>query len=366
MTRTLCIATTLSLLGACAGAGFDDGALRSQARSLFGRIETPPAGETREVALGRALFWDERLSLDGKTSCASCHAAADWGADRRRFSTDAKGAVTSRHSPTVFNSMTQPALRWLGDRKTGADQAEGSLTGSMGFATKPAGVARMRELGYAGAFEAAYPGEPDPVTAVNYGRAIAAYQATLSTPAPFDRFLDGDDRALNAPQKRGLSTFIAAGCAGCHSGALLGGTSYQKFGLVKDYWAETRSTKPDAGRFSMTKKEEDRYVFRVPMLRNVSKTAPYFHDGSVETLDAAVRVMASVQLGRALDEREVADIVAFLGSRAGGCRSTMRRPGGGRAASGRSGGAARRPSAGSRCGSTPGRRATRTGRAPSG
>jgi cytochrome c peroxidase len=308
-------------------AAMADEQLRQQAQTLFGRIEPAASQATAETELGRALFWDTRLSSDNKTACASCHFARDWGADRRRFSPDARGALTSRHSPTVFNSMSQPMLRWLGDRKSGADQAEGSMTGSMGFASKQAGIERLTQLEYLSAFGAAYPQDAEPLSARNYGRALAAYQATLTTPAPFDRFLAGDDRALNERQKAGLRVFVATGCAGCHNGINFGGATLQKFGLVKDYWLETGSEKVDQGRFATTKKEEDRYVFRVPMLRNVAKTAPYFHDGAVERLDRAVRVMASVQLGRTLDEAVVADIVAFLESLTGEVPANYAPPG---------------------------------------
>jgi len=308
-------AFALALLVISSSAAADD-ALRREALTLFGRLSAP-AAVTPEAELGRALYWDERVSLDGKTSCGSCHFARDWGADRRRFSPDARGALTSRHSPTIFNSMGQPALRWLSDRKTGADQAEGSLTGSLGFASKEAALERLGQLEYLSSFRAAYPNETEPMTLARYGQAVAAYQATLTTPAPFDRFLGGDDAALNAAQQAGLRAFMATGCSGCHSGKLLGGTMNQRFGLVKDYWLETGSTKVDVGRFAATKKEEDKYVFRVPMLRNVAKTAPYFHDGSVEQLDRAVRIMASVQLGKTLDDATVAAIVAFLGSLTG-------------------------------------------------
>ena len=304
-------------LGAASSAIAED-PLRQDAARLFGRIEAKaPNPATPEIELGRALFWDTRVSSDGKTSCGSCHAARDWGADARRFSPDARGKPTSRHSPTVFNSMAQASLRWLGDRKTGADQAESSMTGSMGFESKAAAVERLKELQYVAAFSKAYPDDAEPVSAGNYARALAAYQATLTTPAPFDRFLAGDDSALSARQKTGLRTFISTGCAGCHSGPLLGGTTLQRFGIVKNYWLETGSDKIDEGRYAVTKKEEDRYVFRVPTLRNVAKTAPYFHDGSVDRLDRAVRVMASVQLGRALDDATVADIVTFLESLTG-------------------------------------------------
>lgn len=305
-----------------------DEQLRREALTLFGRIEAAPASAmTREAELGRALYWDERVSLDGKTSCGSCHFARDWGADRRRFSPDARGALTSRHSPTIFNSMGQPALRWLSDRKDGADQAEGSLTGSLGFASKGAALEKLRELDYLAAFRAAYPEQAEPLTLVRYGQAVAAYQATLVTPAPFDRFLAGDDAALGTDEKAGLRAFIATGCGGCHGGKLLGGTMNQRFGLVRDYWPETGSSKIDLGRYASSKKEEDKYVFRVPMLRNVAKTAPYFHDGSVEQLDRAVRIMGSVQLGKALDDATVAAIVAFLGSLTGEVPANYAPPG---------------------------------------
>ena len=297
----------------------EDAALRKQALQLFGRIEPPSATAVAapEVALGRALFWDTRISSDGKTACASCHAAADWGADRRRLSVDARGELTPRNSPTVFNAIALPGLRWLADRKSGADQAEGSMTGSMGFKTKDAAVAKLVELQYRDAFQAAYPGEANPLNAKNYGRALQAYQATLVTPSPFDRFLAGDDRAITERQKQGLRAFMATGCGGCHNGALFGGTQLQKFGVVKEYWTETGAAKPDVGRYSMTKKDEDKYVFRVAMLRNVARTAPYFHDGSVDTLDRAVRVMGAVQLGRTLDDGTVSLITAFLESLTG-------------------------------------------------
>jgi cytochrome c peroxidase len=294
-----------------------DPTLRTQASQLFGRLEgvAPAKLASPDVALGRQLFWDARVSADGKTACASCH--LDFGADRRRFSPDARGKPTSRHSQTVFNAMVQPSLRWVGDRKTGADQAEGSLTGSLGFASKEDAMRKLGELEYGAHFRTAYPQDAEPLSARNYGLALQAYQATLLTPSAFDRWLAGDDRALDLRQQQGLRDFIGTGCAGCHAGPLLGGASHAKFGLVRDYWLETGVEKPDLGRYGVTRKEEDRYVFRVPMLRNIAKTAPYFHDGSVETLDRAVRVMSATQLGRKLDDATVASIVAFLESLTG-------------------------------------------------
>ncbi len=309
-------------------AALADEALRSEADKLFGRIEAPPAAKpTADKELGRALFWDTRISLDVNTACASCHPVSDWGADRRRFSRDARGNLTGRNSQTIFNSMTQSTLRWTGDRKSGAHQAEGSMTGSMGFATHADGLARLQSVGYAETFKVAYPQDANPLSIANYGRALQAYQATLVTPAPFDAFLAGQDAALSEPAKRGLRGFISSGCAGCHNGPLLGGTQMQKFGVTRDYWLETKSEKIDLGRAAASKRDEDRYVFRVAMLRNIARTAPYFHDGSVAKLDEAVRVMAVTQLARTLEPAAIADIVAFLESLTGAIPTNYAPPG---------------------------------------
>jgi cytochrome c peroxidase len=296
-----------------------DEQLRREAAALFGRVDAAPAAVRgrAEAELGRALFWDARISGDAKTSCASCHSMADWAADRRPVPVDARGKPMPRHAPTVFNSMHQPMLRWLGDRKSGAELAEGLLTGPMGFATKEQAIERLGELGYARAFRAAYPAAEQPLSARNYALAVEAYMATLSTPAPFDRFLAGEDAALSARQKAGLRAFVGTGCAGCHNGPLFGGTTLQRFGLTRDYWLETGSKSVDPGLYALTKREEDRYRFRVPMLRNVAKTAPYFHDGSTDRLERAVSIMATVQLGRTLDQATAADIAAFLESLTG-------------------------------------------------
>jgi cytochrome c peroxidase len=304
-----------------------DAKLREEATRLFGRVAAAPAQPSPEAELGRALFWDSRLSVDGKTACGSCHLAKDWAADRRRFSIDARGKATGRHSQTVFNAMSQPMLRWTGDRPDGASQAQGSMTGSLGFQSREAAVEKLKELGYLERFRAVYPQDLNPLTAANYGKALQAYQATLTTPAAFDRYLAGDDKALDDPQKRGLRAFIDTGCAVCHSGPNLGGASLQRFGLVKEYWAETKSEKVDPGKFGSSKKEEDKYVFRVPMLRNIAKTAPYFHDGSVDLLDRAIRIMAAVQLGKTLDEDTVSAIASFLDSLTGEVPANYAPPG---------------------------------------
>jgi len=306
----------------------DDDKLREQALAEFGVLKPVPGAATNrpDVTLGQALFWDARLSADGKTACASCHLPSDWGADQRRFSPDAKGRNTARNSQTVFNSTWQPSLRWTGDRKSAAHQAEKSLTGSMGFASAEDVVPLLKSFGYEPSFKAAFPQESEPVSPTKYAKAIQAYEETLVTPAPFDRFLSGDDDALTAPQKVGLRAFLMAGCTDCHSGPLLGGRGLKKFGVTKD-WTATRSEKKDAGLFETTQVDTDRDRFRVSMLRNIAKTAPYFHDGSVAELMAAVQVMADVQLGSRLPNDDASAIVTFLESLTGPIPSNYHAPG---------------------------------------
>ncbi len=297
-----------------------DDTLREQAASLFGAIAAaaPETVAAPEIELGRALFWDPRLSADGKTACASCHLRADSGADRRKRSPDARGKLTRRHAQSVLNAQRASAgLRWLADRASGAEQALGSITGSMGFDDRAALEAALRDHGYAGQFAAAYPAEPDPVTAEHYARALQAYQETLLTPAPFDAWLGGDDAALGAREKQGLQRFIETGCGGCHAGPLFGGGSLQRFGVVEDYRPHTGSDAGDTGLMARTGVEADRDKFRVQPLRNVAKTGPYFHDGSVDALGEAVAVMARVQLGRTLSPQAIREITDFLAALSG-------------------------------------------------
>lgn len=327
----IALAVVVLALGACAAIQAPPvEPLRERAGALFGRVEAAGPAEIQgpPAQLGRSIFWDTRLSLDGRTACASCHAAADWSSDSRRYSINAKGQPTTLHSQPIFMSQQQGSLRWYGDRRDGAHQAERSITGSMGMPDTAAMVELMRRLGYEAAFRAAFPADREPLSAANYARALAEYQRTLRTPAPFDDFLAGDTRALSARQLRGLQKFIETGCAGCHAGPLLGGDSLQKFGVVKDYWLATGSAPVDAGRFNATRQESDRYVFRVPMLRNIARTAPYFHDGSVATLERAIAVMAEVQLGRRLSDEDVRDIAAFLESLTGAVPDHYAPPGG--------------------------------------
>ncbi len=293
--------------------------LRETARGTFGVLAPVTDAERADAVaqLGQALFWDSRLSANGQIACASCHVAADGGADRRRFSVDAKDRLTKRHSQTVFNATLQPRLRWVADRQSAAEQAEKSLTGSMGFREAVEVLPLLEQHGYAAGFETAFPHAEASLTTGHYAQAIAAYEQTLRTPSVFDQYLEGEADVLNESQRRGLRAFLELGCADCHAGPLLGGEQLQKFGVHRDYWLATSSEQRDAGRFESTQEPADRDVFRVPMLRNIARTAPYFHDGSVADLEQAVRVMADVQLGLELTAEQTGDLVAFLQSLSG-------------------------------------------------
>jgi cytochrome c peroxidase len=302
-----------------------DAALLQQARAFFQKLpmdfgdSVHPVTPER-VALGKALFFDPRWSVDRNVSCATCHNPALYGGDALPKSIGVKGKEHPRNAPTVLNVAGHVAANWRGERKDVEDQAVTAAIGvfSTGHAEHAAWIAQIEAIrGYLPMFQRAFPDAARPVSPANLGLAIGAYERTLVTPAPFDAYLDGKISALTAQARAGLRTFIDTGCVACHSGVGVGGTSYRRFGVHKDYWKATGSTEIDKGRSDVTKNESDLYVFKVPGLRNVAMTAPYFHDGSVATLPEAVRVMASTQLGKKLTEEEVQDIVAFLDSLTG-------------------------------------------------
>jgi cytochrome c peroxidase len=235
----------------------------------------------------------------------------------------ARGAhdkLNPRNVPTILNAALQFKAHWRGDRENVEDEAKQVLIGPFSFINPDyaSAMARIKTIpGYADLFRKEFPGDPDPVTPDNWAKAIGAFERTLVTPSRFDAFLAGDARPLSPEERTGLRKFIDTGCIACHNGADVGGGSFQKFGVVEDYWTATGSQQPDKGRFDVTHDPQDTYVFKVPSLRNVAMTPPYFHDGSVRSLPEAVRIMAKVQLGRALSDQDTADIVAFLGSLTG-------------------------------------------------
>lgn len=223
-----------------------------------------------------------------------------------------------RNSPTVLNSVFNEAQFWDGRAQDLAEQAKDPVQAGVEMANTPVNViATLSSMPqYQEWFRASFPEDDDPVTFDNFARAIEAYEATLITPAPFDAWLNGNDAAMTEREVRGLSAFLNAGCASCHSGVNLGGNGYYPFGLIEKPGAEILP-EGDKGRFAVTETVGDEYVFRASPLRNIAVTAPYFHSGVVWDLKVAVEIMAESQLGAELSEEEVTDIVAFLGALTG-------------------------------------------------
>lgn len=322
---------SLALLGVGSlGAASDDQALLDKAKVLFKPLPDSSALENtaltpERVALGKALFYETRVSSDGRQGCVSCHTPFYHGGDSLPLSMGVFGKVLPRNAPTVFNTSLLVAQHYGGNRTSVEDQAVKALTSlvAYGNATYEQAEKKLVQLGYQPWFDKAFPGQAKSVTVQNWGIAIGAFERTLLTPAPFDAYLKGNHQALSAQAKQGLKTFIETGCAGCHSGVTVGGQSFQKFGITQDYWLLTGSTEKEAfkgydkGRFQDTKNEADAFMFKVSQLRNVAMTPPYFHDGSVATLPQAVRIMAQLQLGKQLSDTQVADIVSFLESLTG-------------------------------------------------
>jgi len=276
-----------------------------------------PSNEDK-VALGRMLFHDTRLSKSNTFSCNSCHNLATFGVDNNPVSIGHGWKTGSRNSPTVFNAAAHFVQFWDGRAADVEEQAKGPVLNpvEMGSPHAEFVVDRIKHIpDYQKLFAAAFPNDAEPLTYDNMANAIGAFERKLLTPSRFDRFLQGDGSALTTEEKAGIKSFVDAGCTTCHLGANLGGNMYQKFGLANGpYWKFTGSATEDEGRFDVTQKEPDKYVFKVPGLRNITRTYPYFHDGSVWDLNEAVKIMAKTQLNRDLSDQETKSIVVFLQS----------------------------------------------------
>jgi cytochrome c peroxidase len=281
-------------------------------------LPASPALDPERVELGQRLFRDPQLSGDGSISCASCHSAEHGGADGRVRPVGIDGRIGEVNTPTVFNAALGFRQFWDGRAVTLEEQIEGPLTspGEMGSSWEHVLSQLRANSDYVRAFASAY---PDGISEANVRDAIASFERALVTPdSRFDQHLRGKPDALTPDELRGWDLFQDYGCIGCHQGSLLGGNMFQRLGIVRDYFADRGGVeKADLGRFNVTGLEEDRHVFKVPSLRNVALTAPYFHDGSAATLEEAVRVMARYQLGRSIDEPDLASVVAFLGALTG-------------------------------------------------
>ena len=282
-----------------------------------------PQSEAK-VLLGKALYFDPRFSEHGTLSCNSCHNVMAGGDDNRPNSIGMHDARGGRSAPTVWNAAYQSVQFWDGRAATLEDQAKGPVVNpvEMGMDSLESAMARLEQIpGYIPMFEAAFPNDPEPVTADNAAKAVAAFERTLITPeSPYDRYVKGDETALTEQQVRGMETFADLGCTACHSGANFSGPAlptgtgfYQKFPTYSgsDYDG-TYDLLADGGRFEVTGDQADKHMWRVPTLRNIALTAPYFHNGRVPTLDQAVRVMAKTQLDKTLTDEQAADLVAFL------------------------------------------------------
>ncbi len=273
-----------------------------------------------KISLGKVLFYDTRLSSKGNNSCNSCHNLSTYGVDNQPTSVGDDGMRGNRNSPTVMNAALAFVQFWDGRAKDVEEQAGGPILNpaEMNIKSPEALVKKLKETeGYPKLFSAAFPDDPNPVSYQNIQLAIGAFERTLITPSHFDSYLLGETDKLNDQEKRGMQAFINTGCTTCHSGVLLGDNMFQKFGLFGHYAEYTKSQKEDMGRYDVTKNDADKYIFKVPTLRNIKETYPYFHDGSVANLGDAVTVMAKVQLNKDLDQQKINDITAFLASTTG-------------------------------------------------
>jgi len=273
-------------------------------------------GTPAKIRLGQMLYFDKRLSRSGTISCNSCHDLNKFGVDYESTSPGHDKKLGGRNSPTVFNAAGHFRQFWDGREPDVEAQAKGPVLNPVEHGLKDA--AEVEKIlsnipGYVAMFQRAFPEDGDKaITFDNFGKAVGAFERRLVTPAPWDSFLAGDDKALTQSQKIGARLFVETGCVACHNGALLGGRTYQKLGKVKP-WPRAA----DEGRKTVTGKAEDRHLFKVPSLRNVAKTMPYFHDGKTMELREAVQLMAIHQLGKKLGEDEVKLIESFLESLTG-------------------------------------------------
>lgn len=297
------------------GPKVDYAELRTRAKSAFGTLPAKMPGSEKDtpelIALGKMLYNDRRLSINDTQSCASCHIleGKKGGVDNTKFSPGAKGSLGGRNAPTTLNAGFHFVQFWDGRAANLTEQAKGPVLNpvEMGMPSEKAVVDKISQVAeYKEAFPKAFPGSKNAITYQNIAEAIAAFERTLITRDRFDDFINGDDKAMTKEELLGMQTFMNQGCTTCHIGQLLGGNSYRKMGQARPY--ETK----DLGRFDVTKKEEDKFMFKVPSLRNVALTEPYFHDGSAATLSEAVAKMAYHQLGKELGEKDVASIVTFL------------------------------------------------------
>lgn len=296
-------------------------ALQQTAASLFQALPSEalnPANPitAEKVALGKTLYYDNRLSLNNTESCNTCHNIATYGVDNKPTSPGDNGKPGTRNSPSTFNAALHFLQFWDGRMKDVEEQAGGPVMNpaEMNMPSEQEVMARLSgNKAYVDMFAAAFPTEKEPVTFTNMRFAIAAFERTLITSGnKFDKYVAGDLTALSDAELTGFSTFMETGCIACHMGAVMGGNMFQKYPLFGTHQELTGSTVDDLGKMAFTKNESDKYMFKVPSLRNVAKTWPYLHDGSVKSLDQVIAIMAKAQLNKDLPKEKVSEIAVFL------------------------------------------------------
>jgi cytochrome c peroxidase len=266
-----------------------------------------------KLKLGKLLYFEKRLSKNNNISCNSCHQLNKFGVDNEPTSLGTTGARGGRNSPTTLNAYLHTSQFWDGRAENVEKQAQGPILNpvEMGLPHAEFVVDKIANIpGLISLFKTAYPNET--MTFENLTKSIGFFERTLLTPSKFDVYLTDDIDILNSKEKRGLQLYLETGCQSCHTGVAVGGSRYEKFGKFDDYWKYTGSKKIDAGKFDLTKNDNDKYRFKVPSLRNIEKTYPYFHDGSVTNLNEAIKIMAKIQLNKELTQEQTNDIEAFL------------------------------------------------------
>ncbi len=293
-----------------------DKKLMETAKRFFGQLPAPADPNTPLAKLGKKLYYETKLSANGKMSCNTCHPIDAYGVDNLPVSPGHDGTPGTRNSPTTFNAWFHTTQFWDGRSPNLADQAKMPILNAdeMGLKTGDQVVEILKnDTDYPGLFKAAFPEQDNPITFDNFAIAIAEFESTLATPAAFDDYLKGAASMLDNDQREGLSLFIETGCIACHIGPGLGGNIMQRFGVVHGpYWEFTGSKLRDAGKAEVTNKPADSLIFKSPSLRNIEKTGPYFHDGSVASLKEAVKIMAFTQLGRELTDTQADKMVEFF------------------------------------------------------
>ena len=308
------MATGLLIMLSLSGPALCNNALQEPITPIPQSVKLPP----NKVKLGERLFNDTRLSRDNSISCASCHDLNLGGADGLPFAIGIDNQAGRINTPTVLNSAYNFRQFWDGRAETLEDQVPGPVHNPIEMDSNwTRTLAKLSRIPYyREQFVLTY---PDGMTADNIIDAIATYERSLITPnSPFDRYLRGERSAISADTREGYTLFKSYGCIACHQGINVGGNLYQRFGIFSNPFTDSgEAQKEDLGRYNITGKAEDRYTFKVPGLRNVEKTAPYFHDGSAATLEEAIQAMAHYQLGTELGDDEIGKIVLFLKSLTG-------------------------------------------------